>query len=76
MNWKDLFPKDGRYYETSNGILYCGDSLEILNKFPSERIDLVLTDPPYGVGSNDLIGIDYKDEFYDVDNVSKEFFRR
>lgn len=47
MNWKDLFPKNNRYFETNNGILYCGDAKDILQQFPSESVDLVLTDPPY-----------------------------
>ena len=35
------------YYETENGRLYCGDCLEIMSKL--EQVDLVLTDPPYGI---------------------------
>ena len=46
-NWKDLFPKENRYFETKGGILYFGDCLEIMRRFPSESIDLILTDPPY-----------------------------
>jgi len=49
MNWKAQFPKENRYFETENGILYCGDSLEILKLFPKGNIDLVLTDPPFGI---------------------------
>jgi len=75
MSWKDKFPKENRYYETENGILYCGDCLEIIKEFPKESADLILTDPPYGVNSNETNGIDYKDEFYDVCKVSKELFR-
>jgi len=75
MSWKDIFPKENRYFETKNGILYCGDCLEILKEFPKESVDLILTDPPYGVNSKELNGINYKDEFYDVKNISKEFFR-
>ena len=47
MNWKDEFPRENRYFETENGILYCGDCLKILVCFPKESIDLVFTDPPY-----------------------------
>lgn len=35
------------YFETKNGKLYHGDCLEILPEL--EPVDLVLTDPPYGV---------------------------
>jgi len=43
--------------------------------FPRESVDLVLADPPYGVNSNELNGIDYKDEFYNVGLVSTELYR-
>lgn len=47
MTWKNNFPKDNIYFETDKGILYHGDSLEILKQFPNNSIDLVLTDPTY-----------------------------
>ena len=50
MSWKNLFPKENRYFKTENGILYCGDCLEIMKKFPKESIDLVITSPPYNIG--------------------------
>jgi len=37
------------YYESSLGKLYHGDCLEILPEI--EPVDLVLTDPPYGIGN-------------------------
>jgi len=49
MNWKDLFPKENRYFETDNGILYCGDCLEIMPKFSKKVFDAIITDPPYGI---------------------------
>lgn len=36
------------YYETENGKLYHGDCLEIMPEL--EPVDLVITDPPYGIG--------------------------
>jgi DNA modification methylase len=36
------------YFETDLGVLYHGDCLEIMPQLP--KVDLVLTDPPYGVG--------------------------
>ena len=36
------------YYEEKNIQIYCGDCLEIMPHLP--KVDLVLTDPPYGVG--------------------------
>src|ERR1035441_3468719 len=37
------------YYDDGKGIvIYCGDCREILPHLP--KVDLVLTDPPYGIG--------------------------
>ena len=47
MNWKDVFPKENRYFETENGILYNGDVLNALKQFPDESVDCVITSPPY-----------------------------
>jgi len=51
MSWKDLFPKENRYFETENGILYKGDCLEILKNFPENSINCVITSPPYNKGN-------------------------
>lgn len=37
------------YYEEPAGMIYCADCLDILPKIPEKSIDLVLTDPPYGI---------------------------
>lgn len=29
--------------------IVCGDSSEVLKSFPTESIDLLVTDPPYGI---------------------------
>jgi site-specific DNA-methyltransferase (adenine-specific) len=50
MNLKDNLPKENRYYETENGILYNADCLDMLKQIPDNSVDLVLTDPPYGIG--------------------------
>ena len=47
MNWKDKFPRKSIYFETENGILYCGHVLEILKDFPEESVDCIVTSPPY-----------------------------
>ena len=41
-----------KYFETANGVLYHGDCLEILPLLEAESIDLVLTDPPYGINAD------------------------
>ena len=51
-SWKDNFPKENRYYEAQNGILYFNDSLEILKNMDSNSIDTVITDPPYGLSNH------------------------
>jgi len=28
MSWKDIFPKENRYFETENGVLYCNEAVE------------------------------------------------
>ena len=55
MSWKDKFPRDNIYFETENGILYCGDCLEIMKEFPKESINIVATDPPYNISKNNKI---------------------
>ena len=47
-DWKNLFPKENIFYETENGILYCGEAIETMSKFPENVIDAIITDPPYG----------------------------
>ena len=37
------------YYEEENGVLYNADCLDIMKKMPGKCVDLVLTDPPYGM---------------------------
>jgi DNA modification methylase len=46
-NWKNLFPKNNRIFETDNGILYHGNSYEILKEFEENIIDVIITSPPY-----------------------------
>jgi len=38
------------YYTKDNQTIYNGDCLEILKEMEDKSVDLVLTDPPYGVG--------------------------
>lgn len=40
---------DYLYHETERGVLYCGDCLEIMPLLADKSVDLVLTDPPYGI---------------------------
>jgi site-specific DNA-methyltransferase (adenine-specific) len=51
------------YHQEDAGVIYCGDCRDILPLMP--KVDLVLTDPPYGVG------LKYND-FDDTDENVKE----
>lgn len=85
-DWKDQFPKENIYYQTDNGILYKCDCLEILKEFPEKNIDLVLTDPPYGININKMSftnsiegGIAKRNNYkgicnWDNKRISKEIF--
>ena len=50
MNWPDdyLIPGITPYHVEDAGIIYCADCRDILPHLP--KVDLVLTDPPYGLG--------------------------
>jgi site-specific DNA-methyltransferase (adenine-specific) len=37
------------YYQDDSGVIYHGDCLEIMRGIPDSSIDLVCTDPPYGM---------------------------
>jgi site-specific DNA-methyltransferase (adenine-specific) len=42
--------KDYLFYQEDLVDIYCGDVRDILPLFPDDSVDMVLTDPPYGVG--------------------------
>jgi len=44
------------YHETEHGVLYCGDCLDILPTLEDKSVDLVLTDPPFGIGNFVQVG--------------------
>jgi len=67
MDWKEGFPRENIYYETERGILYCGDVIDVLSKFPSDIVNIVFTSPPYNVG------IEYEDW---NDNLSYENYKK
>jgi len=69
--------------------IYLGDCLEIMKSIPDKSIDLVLTDPPYGIGranNNKTIGknksrknsltirTDYKNNIWDNSTPDKIYF--
>ena len=68
--------------ELETNKVYCGDSLEYLKSLEDNAVDLVVTDPPYGIGEtneqNQTRGCkadttNYGHYEWDSDRVSKEF---
>lgn len=37
------------YHQTKLGQIMCGDSLEVLEAYPDESVDLIMTSPPFGL---------------------------
>jgi site-specific DNA-methyltransferase (adenine-specific) len=53
MNWNGLeLPDKNVYFKDDDVLIYCADCREVLPHIPDKSIDLVLTDPPYGVTQN------------------------
>lgn len=42
--------KDYLYYEEDDLTIYCGDCLEIMSLLEANKLDLITTSPPYGIG--------------------------
>ncbi len=74
MGWKDAFPKENRYFETENGILYNAEVLETLKNFPPESMNLILTDPPYGVLPNGKPNDKFKWDNIDLVGFTNSWF--
>jgi site-specific DNA-methyltransferase (adenine-specific) len=47
--------------------IYCGDCKELLKNIPDNSIDLVVTDPPYGIG--------FMGKKFDVLNYKQKLFK-
>ena len=42
--------KPGERIEIGDHVLHCGDCIEVLKSMPSDSVDAVVCDPPYGIG--------------------------
>jgi len=71
------------YFETELGKLYCADSFEIMRKMATYSIDLIVTDPPYGIGENNKQHLtrgllakpkDYGNYDWDETKIEKKYF--
>ncbi len=50
MNWNGFeLPDKDVYFRDEDVLIYCDDCRNVLPQIPDKSIDLVLTDPPYGV---------------------------
>lgn len=58
-----------KYQELPLNKIICGDAVEVMKKFPSNSVDIVVTSPPY-----DEIR-DYNGFNYDLHSTGKELFR-
>ena len=70
------------YYDREYGqVIYCADCREILPLIPDKSIDLVLTDPPYGIGAHSMPQGHYRDKRnviseWDNDRVSRDTLKQ
>jgi len=48
-DWRIPFRHGDIVYDEPDGLIICGDCRDVLPKFPAKSVDLVLTDPPYGL---------------------------
>jgi len=69
MTWKLNFPKENKYFETENGILYHADTTILSELFPQNSIHAIITSPPYNV---DLGNNRYKKDGYSLYHDNKE----
>ena len=83
-DWREPFRHGDIVYDEPDGLIICGDCLDVLPKFPIDSIDMLYTDPPYGLGGyagrsgtfDKMIGDD-KDAicFYSIlSNVPERYF--
>jgi len=59
------------YYEEENIKIYLGDCFEVMKELPDSSIDLIVTDPPYGITKNDWDKVPPKEYFDEMFRVSK-----
>lgn len=76
MEFKEIISKIPikPYFKTELGVLYNADCLEIMKYMPEKSIDLVLTDPPYGINADSISFKNgtSKSKLYNINNWDKE----
>ncbi len=64
------------YYETPYGQAFLGDSLEIMQQFPDDSVNLILTSPPFALTRQKEYGNQLEQHYIDwFMQFSKEFYR-
>lgn len=46
--------------------IVCGDALELIKNLPNESIDIIVTDPPYGINKKGIKNSDSLETFYRI----------
>ena len=71
------------YFQTELGKLYCADSFEIMREMATYSLDLIVTDPPYGIdiASRGTLGSerlgkpkDYSKQSWDKKPLDRKYF--
>lgn len=64
------------FYETNNGRIFLGDSLELLRTIPDDSVNLIMTSPPFGLVRKKEYGNVDADKYLDwFKPFAKEFYR-
>lgn len=64
------------YYQTENGKIFLGDSLELLRTIPDDTVNLIMTSPPFGLVRKKEYGNVDADRYLDwFKPFAKEFYR-
>ena len=66
--------ESGGIYEIGNHRVICGDCMEVLKTLPSESVDCIVTDPPYGISLLSDMGVNW-DGSVPSDQWAEECFR-
>lgn len=64
------------YYKTEHGAAYLGDALELIKGVPDERINLIVTSPPFALNKKKPYGNEYDSQYVEwFKPFAREFWR-
>jgi DNA modification methylase len=58
--------KDLQYPQDFIDKILCGDALELIKKIPDSSIDIIISDPPYGISKKDIKNSESLETFYKI----------